>query len=172
MNRRPIIALIPIAAVVLAASLSGCSIVSQAKDILNGSGSDSRPDVEPTSEAADASAFAIHPGDCVNDIDLEDEFDTIPIVGCDLPHDSEVYASVLMDDGEFPGQDAIDVKAEADCAAEFATFAGIDAATSYYQYSYYSPTFDSWNNLDDREILCIVYDPNAQTTGSLAGIAH
>jgi len=34
-----------------------------------------------------------------------------------------------------------------------------------------SPTEGSWSD-GDREVLCLVYDPSAETVGSLAGAAR
>ena len=141
---------VAVAVVVVAGlGLSGCSLINQ----LTGGGDD---------------VFAIEVGDCLNDATTTgDEVTSVPIVPCDEPHDSEAFASVQMDDGEYPGDTAVSAEADEVCTAEFESFVGVPYEDSKYYYSYYAPTQGSWENRGDREILCTVYDRDVKTTGSL-----
>ncbi len=44
-------------------------------------------------EGTDTSAFAIKVGDCINDADVSASVESVPVVDCAEPHDSEAYAS-------------------------------------------------------------------------------
>lgn len=144
-----------------AMALTGCSILNQVTGPI---------DVNP-SDGTDTDVFSIKVGDCLNDGNLEGQVTTTPVIDCAEPHDSEAYASVLVADGEYPGDQAIFDQADTECGAAFATYVGIDWSESSLNFSYYYPTTESWAN-GDREILCLVYDPAGQTTGSLKDAAR
>lgn len=119
----------------------------------------------------DADAFSIEVGDCLNDSSLSGTVTTVPIVPCEKPHDSEAYHAENLPDGDFPGDDAVAASAEEICYDAFTDFIGVAYEESMYDYSFYLPTEDSWNSLDDREVLCTAYDPSGtQVTGTLAAI--
>lgn len=139
-------------------ALAGCSLL--------GGGN-----ATPTDDATTPDdVFSIKIGDCLNDADASGEVQTVPIVDCSEPHDSEAYFSGNLDDGDFPGDDAITQGAEAICGPAFETFVGAPyQKDSGYDYSYYTPTKSSWKS-GDREIMCVVYDPSgAKVTGTLKG---
>ena len=142
-------------AVVLAAAvaLSGCSGII---DTVNGA------------ITGEDDVFSIAVGDCLNDADVSGEVQTVPIVSCDEPHDSEAYSSYILADGDFPGDDAIADEAGFACVTAFDTFVGVNYEDSGLDATYDSPTAESWAS-GDREILCIIYDPAGQVTGSLEG---
>ena len=136
-------------------SLAGCSVLSDAL----GEG--------------ESDVFTLAVGDCLNDEAEEGDVSTVPVVDCDTPHDSEVYASVIMDDGDYPGVDATVAFADEQCLARFESFVGIPTTESRYGYGMLYPTAQSWAG-GDREVLCriVLGDGNGNTvkvTGSLAG---
>jgi hypothetical protein len=96
---------------------------------------------------------------------------TVPVVDCDLEHDSEAYAQVVLDEGDFPGDAAVKAAAEQGCSDDFSAFVGLDYASSALDYAYYFPTQGSWAT-GDRRILCLVGDPDARVTGTLDGAAR
>ena len=144
-------------------ALAGCSLLGQA------GGGDTGTD-GGTGEGTDTDAFAIKVGDCLNDAEVAEEVSSVPVVDCSEPHDSEAYASIMMPDGDFPGGEAVTAAAEEGCLAEFEGYVGIAYEESAFEVSFYFPTEGSWSG-GDREILCTVYDPNGQTTGSAQGSA-
>jgi hypothetical protein len=144
--------------------LSGCSLLAP-------SGSAPSPTHTAGPGSDDASAFEIRVGDCLNDATASGTVTTVPIVPCTEPHDSEAYASIMLDDGDFPGDDAIQEKANAGCVEQFTEFVGLEYNASELEYTFYFPSEDSWSQ-GDREILCEVYDPESQTTGTLRGAAR
>jgi len=149
-----------------ALTLSGCAFLDQ---LTGGPERDTDGQVVSGDETTDV--FTLRVGDCLNDADAGEEVETVPTVPCDEPHDSEVYASVIMPDDAFPGQEAIFELADAECLAEFEAFVGGDWDTSPYDFSYYYPTEGSWAD-GDREILCVIYDPEGPVEGSLEGSAQ
>lgn len=146
-------------------ALAGCSLLGGIQSLA------------PTGSPSDSSAgdstdiFTVSVGDCVNDGSSTGEISEVPVVSCSEPHDSEAYASVLMEDGEFPGDEAVSQRGDEECTAEFAGFVGLDYETSALDFAFYYPTESSWAQ-GDREILCLIVDPAGQTTGSLAGGAR
>lgn len=109
-------------------------------------------------------------GDCLMDESTPIGADVlnIPLINCDLPHDSEVYAEIVMDGTGFPGVDDIVNTANASCMAEFAEFVGVDYSSSTLDFSYYYPSPSSWA-VGDRSIFCVVFDPGVLTQGTLEG---
>ncbi|MGC5254665.1 hypothetical protein, partial [Escherichia coli] len=62
------------------------------------------------------------------------------VLDCAQPHTYEVFSSFLVDDGTFPGDDALQTQATDRCGAVFGDFVGIPYADSALDYSYVSPT--------------------------------
>ena len=129
------------------------------------------PATDVPAEEEDVAAFDISVGDCLNDESITGEVSEVPLVECSSPHDSEVYASTTSTATSWPGDDGIAQEAQEFCETEFTTFIGVPAGESMYQFSYYTPTQDAFDNFD-REISCVVSDPSGQTTGSLSGSAQ
>jgi hypothetical protein len=142
-------------------ALAGCSLLG---NVTGGTDTD-------TGTGDETDVFTIAVGDCLNDGGVEGEVSTVPTVDCAEKHDSEAYASIIMDDGDFPGDQAVDDQAISDCTTEFNSFVGLDYQSSALDFAYYYPTEKSWAN-GDREILCLIVDPAGQVTGSLEGAAR
>jgi hypothetical protein len=131
-------------------------------------------DVGMEAEASDAvSTLDLEVGQCLNDVDqpLAQDLTEIPSVDCKQPHQSEVFAEVVLEDGDYPGVDSIVIEAVARCEAEFAEFVGIDFRSSGLSYHYYYPTQRTWAD-GDRSVFCVVFDPGVDSVGSLAGSAR
>jgi hypothetical protein len=132
-------------------------------------GSPPDPFVPPgeQSSAQPDETFALPVGSCLDDV-ASGFITGDNVLDCAEPHTYEVFSSFLLDDGAFPGDDALQTQALDRCGAVFGDFVGIPYADSALDYSYVSPTEDTWAQ-GDREILCLIFDPAAaQTTGSLA----
>jgi len=80
------------------------------------------------------------------------------LIDCDLAHDAEVFAETTMSDAEFPGEEAAKAQAETFCMQSFQTYVGIDYPNSTLEVYYFTPTEETWTELNDRLITCIVYD--------------
>lgn len=138
------------------AVLSGCSLIS--------------PFVE-SPPAGEVDAFAIKVGDCLNDAQINDEITSVPFVECSEPHDSEVFARTDTTGDAFPGNSVLETQLADFCRGDvFTQFMGIPYADSRYNTSGYYPSDSSWQS-GDRELLCTVWDPDGQVTGTLAGIS-
>jgi hypothetical protein len=149
---------------VVGLALSGCSFGGDPVEAPSSTAGPSRASDDMTAE--DLSV-----GDCLNDADLSGIVTSVPVVPCSEPHDSEAYAEFELDEGPFPGSEEIDAKGNAGCVERFTEFVGIAFNESDLEYSFYLPTESSWPQ-GDRRILCEVYDPKKQTTGTLKGAAR
>lgn len=148
-----------------ALALSGCTTFS---DIF---GSDRPVRDEDTGAVIEgnesADVFALRVGDCINSSELDGEITSIPVVPCDEPHETEVYVSHQMDDGEFPGDDAVQSEAEDVCIDEFTDFVGLTYQESALEVFWMYPSQESWAQ-GDHEILCLLGDTE-KVTGTLEG---
>lgn len=117
-------------------------------------------------------AFSIVVGDCLNDATVSDEVTTLPFVDCSQPHDSEVFARTEVVGDTFPGNEQLETQLTEFCRGDaFTDFVGTAYRDSMYDTSGYFPSTQSWAS-GDRELLCTVWDPEGQVTGTLAGIAR
>ncbi|MGH1506127.1 MAG: septum formation family protein [Acidimicrobiales bacterium] len=115
--------------------------------------------------------FQVNVGDCLADSELEGALvSDVEIVSCDAPHRYEVYYAFELPDGDFPGSDAVGAEADKGCYDAFEGFVGLEYESSIYGYTYLQPTADSWSQLGDREVQCMVSDfEGGLLTGSAAG---
>jgi hypothetical protein len=109
-------------------------------------------------------------GDCLMDqtTPIGGDLVDVPLIECNQPHESEVYAEILMEGTGFPGVDDVMNTGIASCMAEFAEYVGVDYSSSNLDFSYYYPTPSSWA-VGDRSIFCVVFDPGVLTEGTLEG---
>jgi Septum formation len=111
-------------------------------------------------------------GDCFT-LDRVTSIEHISAIPCDLPHGTEVYATV--DDpsppgAPYPGIDVVRAGAASTCAAAYTTFIGAPYTTlSRFHIFVLSPEQSYWD-VGVRMNICTVQDPRAhQTTGSAKG---
>lgn len=124
-------------------------------------------------EEGDLGVFALNVGDCVNSPDdTEDGVSSMTGVPCDEPHDGEVFGTIDSTATEFPGDAELQSEADEVCAAEFETYVGIEYAVSELFFQTLIPTQQTWDDQDDREIVCIAVEEEGQLTGSVEGAAR
>lgn len=155
-------------ALALSAALTGCSALD---GILGGAPQDVERDDEgrPTEEK-EIDIFALQVGDCLTEAAFTGgETDVAPVVPCEQPHPYEVYHEFELEDGEFPGTDAIEGPATEQCSAAFTEFVGLPFEESTLKITWFEPTQESWDSADDRLVQCIVTDPAGDVEGSLEG---
>ncbi|WP_171110055.1 MULTISPECIES: DUF4190 domain-containing protein [Streptomyces] len=108
-------------------------------------------------------------GECFNlpSGSLEGETYDVDVVPCSGKHDGEVFATVTLPGGAFPGNDHITTVADDKCYALTADYA-MDrwALPDDVHWYYLTPTRQSWS-LGDREITC--FFGNTDEQGSLTG---
>ena len=160
---------LPAALVVLSLGLAACSSGDEA----------TRDESGAVATQGQLDAFAVELGDCIQDPtagaapDEEAEVQSIEAVPCSEPHDGEVYHVFDMPDAEeYPGDDAVLAAVEEGCKGAFPDFVGKAYEESTLDFLSLQPTEETWNQMDDREIVCIVVDPSGEKkTGSLKGAA-
>jgi hypothetical protein len=157
--------LLPAALLVASIGLSACG----------GDPEVTRDEAGAVASPATVDAFAIELGDCmdqpVSDSGELEEVDEIKVVPCTEPHDGEVFEVLELTDGDFPGDEALTATVDEKCSAAFDTFIGMPFEESALGFFTLQPTEASWEE-DDREVVCIVGDPEARTTGSLKDAAR
>jgi hypothetical protein len=116
-----------------------------------------RDDTGSIVEGGDIGAFSIQIGDCIG-ADVGVEVESVQGVPCDSPHQYEVYHrfEIASEDSVYPGQSVIDTEAEQGCLAAFEGFVGLSYEASIYDFATLTPTVESWDELDDREVLCMI----------------
>ncbi len=113
-------------------------------------------------------------GDCFTESEMQTalgggEVEDIPLVDCSESHDSEVFHVEDLPEGDFPGTESVNASLDEICAGSaFTEFVGVDYAESELYASGLSPTSETWEMLDDREIVCYVAS-DAPITESLEG---
>ena len=124
---------------------------------------------DSTDGSENADVFALGVGDCITDeTDMTGEVSEVPIIDCAEPHASEVFHSFMITDASLPDDAGIQTIVQDQCLPAFQSFVGLDYYDSVLEVNYLSPTPDSWE-AGDRELLCLVYDPSGDVTGTLAG---
>lgn len=135
-------------AAVLAAS-AGCSLT------------DTGPERDASGaliESGEVEALDLQVGDCFNGPGAGggETVLTVMVVPCDELHEFEVYHAFDLEDGDYPGTDAVQELWIAGCLSEFEGFVGMPFDQSELDISGIFPTAETWNELDDREVLCSV----------------
>ncbi|MER7447644.1 septum formation family protein [Microbacterium sp. NPDC097977] len=156
-------------AVALSVALTGCSALN---GILGGGAGDADRDEDTgqVTESANIDIFALKLGDCkmASASGLIEDADVVP---CDQPHDEEVYYEFTMKDGEFSEED-VDTASQECIGDAYTSFIGVAYDDSALEVYPITPTQDTWDQLNDRVVQCVVTDPAGQTTGSLKGAAR
>lgn len=154
-------------AVVLASvALTGCS------SILFGAatGDASRDEAGAVQSEEKIDIFNLKVGDCKME-DVPGDIADTKVVPCAEPHDEEVYFEFTLEDGEYPGEEAVGVAADERCYEEFETFAGIPYEDSTLDFFPFTPTEQGWAE-GDQVVQCVIWDPAGPVVGTLAGAAR
>jgi hypothetical protein len=121
--------------------------------------------------ACSAEVLSLEVGDCFEDPEGDQtEVADVETVDCDEPHDNEVFHTFELPEGDFPGEDAIAEAFVAECIDDrFEAFVGTDYVESEVDVFPLTPTEDSWDRADDREVICAAYVPGERVEGTLEG---
>lgn len=175
-----------------ALSLSACGQLPLLPPALSGDSADESPSPEPAEEESpetestdepveteeppeqvdpeDTDVFTLRVGDCLNEMDSnpDETVSEVPKVDCEEPHDFEVYETTDLDgQNTFPGEEEVAGLADEVCVDAFEGFVGVEWEESTLEYTSLFPTAEGWEDHDDREALCLAYDPAGQTEGTL-----
>ena len=122
-------------------------------------------------EEGNIGAFNVRVGDCFNDVGFADEVSSVPGVPCSAPHDNEAYAVFDVSVTSYPEGEGMSELAYESCMDRFAAYVGKDYESSSLEITTMFPSQQSWRE-NDREVICAVYDMNAQKlTGTTRGSA-
>jgi hypothetical protein len=121
-------------------------------------------------------AFEIAVGDCIVDEAAASEevveVSSVTAVPCSRPHDAEAYSAFDLPDGDFPGDEEVAAAGDERCLEDFESFIGTPFEESRYDIFTIHPSEQTWNEMDDREVVCLVIDPEGgKLEGSLRGAA-
>jgi hypothetical protein len=122
--------------------------------------------------AGSVDAFQMRVGDCFDDGSTFDdsEVDSVPGVPCFKPHDNEVYAVYDVAAASFPGEEMAEMAHEG-CMQRFEAFVGKDYDSSSLEIATLYPSRESWQQQNDREVVCAVYDVDEKKlTGTVKGL--
>lgn len=133
-------------------------------------------------ESGGLGAFRMRTGDCFRYPEAiagvgagqEYELSSVEGVACSDLHDGEVYALFDLPGGDsaaYPGEAAVFDGAAQGCIERFETYVGIGYYSSpTWDISPLYPTAVGWEQIDDREVVCVIVPiDGAPTTGSAAG---
>ncbi|HUG83521.1 MAG TPA: septum formation family protein, partial [Euzebya sp.] len=135
------------------------------------------PFAQPTdpgqpADGADQSVFELAVGTCFNDPGSAEEIQQVAAVPCEAAHDNEVFALVDFPAGAedpFPGRESVSSFGDEQCQGQlFDDYVGIAYIDSAFFVTQLTPTEGSWEQ-GDREIVCLLYEPTTQITGSVRG---
>lgn len=109
-------------------------------------------------------------GECVQDPDDTAEVGELDKVDCDQAHDNEVIAVFDLSGDAFPGTDDVQAQAQERCVEEFEPYVGSTYEESDLDVYTISPTEETWEEADDREVICAVFPLDGSTMeGSVRG---
>ena len=112
--------------------------------------------------------FSLKVGQCFADEISSEEVENVDIVDCEEPHLNEIYAVRELPDGDYPSI-FIDEDSAEICLNAFKPFVGQDYEYSIYEVGWLRPSKEAWEQLDDREVVCFLFDIRGQLkTGTAA----
>lgn len=146
-------------ALTLALTLSGCSWFG------GSSGSKS------------VSVFAVEPGQCFQTpAEVHAQLSELDRRACDTPHTREAFAVVEYSPSSgqtaattYPGEQALSAFAEGACAQHYRDYVGVDYLDSSLFFTYLMPSARSWQQDDDRKVVCFVMGAGQTLTTSVKG---
>jgi hypothetical protein len=117
-----------------------------------------RNDQNEIIESGGLGAFSIEVGDCLNLPSELNEVESVEGVPCSQAHSAQAYAVFDLTgfSDAFPGSAAFDEQSDAGCLDNFKSFVGVSYEQSELYMLTLEPTGESWVQVDDREIICLL----------------
>jgi hypothetical protein len=110
----------------------------------------------------EGNVFSLGVGQCfVDDVGAVD-VSNVGIVDCTEPHLNEIFALPELPDGDFPLV-TVDEDSAMLCFDNFNSYVGVDYSFSIYEVGFLRPSQETWAELDDREVVCYLFDMNGET---------
>lgn len=120
--------------------------------------------------------FTVRPGQCfTSPTSVHAELSNLSRTPCKRPHNQEAYAIVAYKapDGTsasaYPGNDALAQFAQGACAQRFGNYVGVNYLDSKLYFTYLLPSPRSWEQADDRNVICFVTTAGGTLTSSVKG---
>ena len=124
-------------------------------------------------KAGASTLFRLQPGECFNSPAVSAgrtvEVDGVTPVPCADAHDAEVFAVLAYpasQDAAYPGDEVVADYATSECLLQFPGYAGASYDDSDVEVATIRPAQDSWDDKDDRQIACVLYQDGSTLTGS------
>jgi hypothetical protein len=123
-------------------------------------------------DGEETSVFELETGDCFSaDADV---VESVTVVDCEDTHTYEVFGVFdheADDDEPYPGDGAILEYADIRCQPLFEDYVAADYQTSIYWITSVTPSAETWDDGDDREIVCALKlgEEGEEKTGSAEG---
>jgi Septum formation len=129
-----------------------------------------------------ASVFSVQPGQCFQaPTKVKVELSSLDRTSCTSPHTREAYAVVPYTPPDvtgasssaaasaYPGSDALSTFAKGACAQRYRGYVGIDYLDSSLFFTYLFPSVRSWEQDDDRKVICFITTTGNKLTSSVKG---
>ncbi len=126
-------------------------------------------------EGGEVDALRLRVGDCLAEtaVDGSGEVESVPVVPCSEPHHTELYHSFQLAGDDFPVDPSVEQLAGEGCYDAFESFIGLAYEDSVWDISTIYPTPESWDQINDREVLCGTYRvDDGLSVGSAEGSAE
>lgn len=109
---------------------------------------------------------ALQAGQCLNQPGASTAIEEVEVVPCEDPHDFEVFALVELPGGPYPGDSGMSESARPACRDRFAAYVGVEPSDSVLATGFLVPSADGWDG-GDREVVCLLYEPDERLQGSM-----
>ena len=128
------------------------------------------------------SVFAVKPGECFSaPTTVKVQVSKLTTIPCTKAHTQEAYAVVPYKSANspvtitagpslgssYPGDDVLTTFAQGACAQRYAGYVGVDYLDSSLFFTYLLPSARSWEQAQDRNVVCFVTTTGAQLTASV-----
>ena len=104
------------------------------------------------------------------------ELEKVRVLPCTEPHTQEVFAIVQYtntDKGlDYPGDKTLRDFADGACLEQYEEYVGVPYTDSSLFYTYLLPSPRSWNDRDDRDVMCVITTTGENLTASVKGSAR
>lgn len=129
------------------------------------------------------SVFRVKTGECFTTPAVKEQLSSLTKVPCTKAHTQEAYALVsyaapgaaaststgVSLTSSYPGADALTTFAQGACAQRFAGYVGLDYLDSTLFFTYLLPSARSWQQSDDRRVICFVTTTGSRFVESVKG---
>jgi hypothetical protein len=132
------------------------------------------PTTAATPVSSPVSVFSLQAGNCIDNADLTTGLvTTVTKVACDQPHTHEVYLKATYTPTNTPyNAEQVTNFANKSCTDGFAAYVGIPYDKSKYYFLHLAPSAESWNQNNDRDVMCLLFLQGAKLTASAKGKAE